>query len=74
MLQSATDRAAEAVEAAARDRDEAKVAAATALQRAQQERGGLAEAEGENEGLRARLQMAEEEMAGLTADADQVGR
>lgn len=74
MLQSATDRAAEAAEAAARDRDEAKVAAATAGQRAQQERDELAEAEGENEGLRARLQMAEEEMAGLAADADQVGR
>ncbi|CAM9159615.1 unnamed protein product [Laminaria digitata] len=71
MLQSATDRAAEAAEAAARDRDEARVAAATAGQRAQQERDGLAEAEGENEGLRARLQMAEEEMAALAADADQ---
>lgn len=73
MLQSATDRAAEAAEEVARDRDEARLAVATAGQRVQQERDGLAEAEGENEGLRARLQMVEGEMAGLVAEADQVG-
>lgn len=71
-LQSATDRSVEVAEAAARDRDEARVAAATAAQRVQQEREGLAEMEGENEGLRARLQMAEEELGGLVADADKV--
>eukprot|EP00904_Undaria_pinnatifida_P009883 jgi/Undpi1/6024/HiC_scaffold_2.g01298.m1 len=74
MLQSATDRAAEAAEEVARDRDEARLAVATAGQRVQQERDGLAEAEGENEGLRARLQMVEGEMAGLVAEADQARR
>lgn len=72
-LQSPADRSKEAVEAAFRERDEARVAAATAAQRAQQEREGLAEKEGENEGLRARLQMAEEELGVLAAAADQVG-
>lgn len=71
-LQSATDRANEAREAADRDRDEAKLAAAAAAQKAQQERDKLAEIEGESEGLRARLQMADEEIAVLVADADQV--
>lgn len=71
-LQAAADRSSEAAEAVARERDEATVAAATAAQRAQQERDGLAEMEGENEGLRTRLQMAEEELGGLAAAADQV--
>lgn len=71
-LQSATDRSAEVAEAATRDRDEARLAVATAAQRVHQEREGLAEMEGENEGLRARLQMAEEELGALVADADQV--
>ncbi|CAM9789285.1 unnamed protein product [Pylaiella littoralis] len=70
-LKSATDRSAEAAEAATRDRDEARVAAATAAQRVQQEREGLAEMEGENGGLRERLQMAEEELEALIAGADQ---
>ncbi|CAN0290948.1 unnamed protein product, partial [Hapterophycus canaliculatus] len=70
-LQSAADRAVEAAEAASRDRDETRVAAATMAQRAQQEREGLAEMEGENEGLRVRLQMAEEELRSLVAEADQ---
>ncbi len=71
-LQSATDRSAEAAEAATRDRNEARMVAATAAQRAQQERERLAEMEGENEGLRTRLQMAEEELGSLAADADEV--
>lgn len=71
-LQSATDRSAAAAEAATRDRDEARMVAATAAQRAQQERERLAEMEGENEGLRTRLQMAEEELGSLAADADEV--
>lgn len=71
-LQSAADRAAEAVEAMARDRDEVRLAAAAAAQRAQQEREGLAEAEGESEGLRETLQMAEEELAGVLAEVEQV--
>ena len=71
-LQSAADRSEEAAEAALRERDEARVAAATAAQRAQQERDGLAEMEGENEGLQARLQMAEDELGVLAAAADQV--
>ncbi|CAM9723282.1 unnamed protein product, partial [Ascophyllum nodosum] len=71
-LQSATDRAVEAGEATARGRDEAKLEVAAAVQRAQQDRDKLAEAEGEIEGLRTRLQMTEEEIAALVADADQV--
>lgn len=71
-LQTAADRSKEAAEAAFRERDEARVAATTAAQRARQEREGLAELEGENEGLRARLQMAEEELGVLAADAHQV--
>lgn len=73
-LQSAADRAAEATEAAVRERDEARLEAAAASRRAQQEREGLAEIEGENEGLRARLQMAEEDVSLLASEADQVGR
>ena len=73
-LQSATDRAVEAGEATARGRDEAKLEVAAAVQRAQQDRDKLAEAEGEIEGLRTRLQMTEEEIAALVADADQVPR
>lgn len=72
MLQSAADRAAEVAETAERARDEARLAAAAGAQRTQQEGERLAEAEGEIEGLRARLQMAEEELAGLVDDADQV--
>eukprot|EP00903_Cladosiphon_okamuranus_P005510 g5490.t1 len=72
-LQTAADRSKEAAETALRERDETRVAAATAAQRAQQEREGLAEMEGENEGLRARLQMAEEELGVLAADADRAG-
>lgn len=71
-LQSATDRAGEVAETAERVRDEARLAAAAAAQRMQQEGERLAETEGENEGLRTRLQMAEEELAGLVDDANQV--
>ncbi|CBJ30404.1 conserved unknown protein [Ectocarpus siliculosus] len=70
-LQSAADRSEEAAEGAGRERDEARAAAAAAAQRAQRERECLAEVEGENEGLRERLRMAEEELAGLVAEADQ---
>lgn len=71
-LQSNADRAVEAAGAATRERDEGRLAAAAAAQRAQQEREGLAEAEGEIEGLRVRLQMAEDELAAFVADAHQV--
>lgn len=58
----------------ARERDEARLAAAAATQRTQQERDTRAEVEGENEGLRMRLQMMEKEMAILAGEADQVRR
>lgn len=72
-LQSAADRAAETADAATRERDEARLEAASASQRVQHEREGLAELQGENEGLRARLLMEEEEIAALAGEADQVG-
>lgn len=62
----------QAAEAVARARDEALLTASAASQRAQQERDGLAEVEGENDGLRARLQLMEEEIAALATEADHV--
>lgn len=56
----------------ARERDEARLAAVAASQRTQQERDATAEVEGENEGLRTRLQMMEKDMAILAGEADQV--
>lgn len=56
----------------ARERDEVTLAVATAAQRMRVEREERAEIEGENEGLRTRLQMAEEEFASLLAETDQV--
>lgn len=55
-----------------RERDEARLTTVAAAQRTQQERDALAEVEGENEGLRMRLQAMEEEIAVLAGEADQV--